>query len=71
MDARRATTFVFLIRLPRASTRKCVEKAADILQDLGSTNGTLYNGEALRRRSGACVRRCIQIGETEIVFDEG
>src|ERR1700720_1547517 len=42
-----------------------------ILQDLGSANGTLYNGatvdEPLKLNSGGR----IQIGETEIVFNDG
>jgi len=42
-----------------------------VLQDLGSANGTLYNGAAaegvIRLTSGGR----IQIGETEIIFDDG
>ncbi len=41
------------------------------LQDLGSANGTLYNGEALEGEVALASGGCIQIGETEIVFDEG
>ncbi|MGI8656749.1 MAG: SpoIIE family protein phosphatase [Pyrinomonadaceae bacterium] len=41
------------------------------LQDLGSANGTLYNGEALEGEVTLTSGGRIQIGETEIVFDEG
>ncbi len=41
------------------------------LQDLGSANGTLYNGEALEGEVALASGGRIQIGETEIVFDEG
>src|SRR5688500_2880701 len=42
-----------------------------VLQDLGSANGTLYNGATvdgvIHLRAGGR----IQIGETEIIFDDG
>lgn len=41
------------------------------LQDLGSANGTLYNGEAVQGTVTLTSGGRIQIGETEIVFDDG
>src|ERR671932_1680987 len=40
-----------------------------ILQDLGSANGTLYNGEAVQGAIPLTNGGRIQIGETEIMFD--
>jgi serine phosphatase RsbU (regulator of sigma subunit) len=42
-----------------------------ILQDLGSANGTLYNGEAVQGSVPLTNGGRIQIGETEIMFDDG
>ena len=42
-----------------------------ILQDLGSANGTLYNGETVESAVPLTSGGRIQIGETEIVFDDG
>jgi serine phosphatase RsbU (regulator of sigma subunit) len=41
------------------------------LQDLGSANGTLYNGGAVQGTIPLTAGGRIQIGETEIVFDDG
>jgi sigma-B regulation protein RsbU (phosphoserine phosphatase) len=41
------------------------------LQDLGSANGTLYNGEGVQGSIALTSGGRIQIGETEIVFDDG
>ena len=41
------------------------------LQDLGSANGTLYNGGAVDGTVPLTAGGRIQIGETEIVFDDG
>ena len=41
------------------------------LQDLGSANGTLYNGGAVEGTVPLTTGGRIQIGETEIVFDDG
>jgi sigma-B regulation protein RsbU (phosphoserine phosphatase) len=41
------------------------------LQDLGSANGTLYNGEGVEGSIALTSGGRIQIGETEIVFDDG
>jgi serine phosphatase RsbU (regulator of sigma subunit) len=41
------------------------------LQDLGSANGTLYNGGAVEGTVPLTSGGRIQIGETEIVFDDG
>jgi len=41
------------------------------LQDLGSANGTLYNGGAVEGTVPLTAGGRIQIGETEIVFDDG
>jgi len=41
------------------------------LQDLGSANGTLYNGGAVEGTVPLTPGGRIQIGETEIVFDDG
>jgi phosphoserine phosphatase RsbU/P len=41
------------------------------LQDLGSANGTLYNGSAVEGNVPLQSGGRIQIGETEIVFDDG
>jgi pSer/pThr/pTyr-binding forkhead associated (FHA) protein len=41
------------------------------LQDLGSANGTLYNGETVQGSIPLTGGGRIQIGETEIVFDDG
>lgn len=41
------------------------------LQDLGSANGTLYNGGAVEGTIPLTAGGRIQIGETEIVFDDG
>jgi sigma-B regulation protein RsbU (phosphoserine phosphatase) len=41
------------------------------LQDLGSANGTLYNGGAVEGNVPLTAGGRIQIGETEIVFDDG
>ena len=41
------------------------------LQDLGSANGTLYNGGAVEGTIPLTPGGRIQIGETEIVFDDG
>ncbi len=42
-----------------------------IIQDLGSANGTLYNGVALEEPAKLTSGGRIQIGETEIVFSDG
>lgn len=42
-----------------------------ILQDLGSANGTLYNGTTVQGAVPLTAGGRIQIGETEIVFDDG
>ena len=42
-----------------------------ILQDLGSANGTIYNGEGVQTAIPLTVGGRIQIGETEIVYDDG
>ena len=42
-----------------------------ILQDLGSANGTLYNGANVEGAVPLTSGGLIQIGETEIVFDDG
>ncbi len=42
-----------------------------LLQDLGSANGTLYNGGAVEGTVPLTPGGRIQIGETEIVFDDG
>lgn len=41
------------------------------LQDLGSANGTLYNGSTVEGTVPLIAGGRIQIGETEIVFDDG
>lgn len=41
------------------------------LQDLGSANGTLYNGQPVQGTVPLTAGGRIQIGETEIVFDDG
>lgn len=41
------------------------------LQDLGSANGTLYNGGSVEGTIALTPGGRIQIGETEIVFDDG
>src|SRR5947209_3929418 len=41
------------------------------LQDLGSANGTLYNGSTVEGTITLTAGGRIQIGETEIVFDDG
>lgn len=41
------------------------------LQDLGSANGTLYNGGSVEGTVPLTAGGRIQIGETEIVFDDG
>src|SRR2546425_13119699 len=41
------------------------------LQDLGSANGTLYNGATVEGNVSLTPGGRIQIGETEIVFDDG
>jgi phosphoserine phosphatase RsbU/P len=41
------------------------------LQDLGSANGTLYNGHTVQGSVALTAGGRIQIGETEIVFDDG
>ncbi|HEX2269730.1 MAG TPA: SpoIIE family protein phosphatase [Pyrinomonadaceae bacterium] len=42
-----------------------------ILQDLGSANGTLYNGATVEGSVHLTAGGRIQIGETEIIFDDG
>ncbi|HKR10657.1 MAG TPA: SpoIIE family protein phosphatase [Pyrinomonadaceae bacterium] len=42
-----------------------------VLQDLGSANGTLYNGATVEGAIHLTSGGRIQIGETEIVFDDG
>lgn len=42
-----------------------------VLQDLGSANGTLYNGASVDGAVHLTSGGRIQIGETEIVFDDG
>lgn len=42
-----------------------------VLQDLGSANGTLYNGATVEGAVHLASGGRIQIGETEIVFDDG
>jgi len=42
-----------------------------IIQDLGSANGTLYNGVTLGEPAKLTTGGRIQIGETEIVFNDG
>ncbi len=42
-----------------------------ILQDLGSANGTLYNGATVEGAIHLTSGGRIQIGETEIIFDDG
>ncbi|MFN2454085.1 MAG: SpoIIE family protein phosphatase [Pyrinomonadaceae bacterium] len=41
------------------------------LQDLGSANGTLYNGTSVEGEVALVSGGRIQIGETEIIFDDG
>src|SRR5438552_7778480 len=41
------------------------------LQDLGSANGTLYNGATVEGNVSLAPGGRIQIGETEIIFDDG
>src|SRR5262245_35050333 len=41
------------------------------LQDLGSANGTLYNGVTVEGTVPLTAGGRIQIGETEIIFDDG
>src|SRR5712691_1655890 len=41
------------------------------LQDLGSANGTLYNGSSVQGNIILTVGGRIQIGETELIFDDG
>src|SRR4029453_16937575 len=42
-----------------------------VLQDLGSANGTLYNGATVEGAIHLSAGGRIQIGETEIIFDDG
>jgi serine phosphatase RsbU (regulator of sigma subunit) len=42
-----------------------------VLQDLGSANGTLYNGAAVQGVIPLTAGGRIQIGETEIIYDDG
>lgn len=42
-----------------------------LLQDLGSANGTLYNGATVEGPVHLTAGGRIQIGETEIIFDDG
>src|SRR5712671_2452190 len=42
-----------------------------LLQDLGSANGTLYNGSNVDAVIPLTAGGRIQIGETEIIFDDG
>ena len=42
-----------------------------VLQDLGSANGTLYNGATVQGVLPLTAGGRIQIGETEIIFDDG
>src|SRR5258705_1943728 len=42
-----------------------------LLQDLGSANGTLYNGSTVEGVIPLTAGGRIQIGETEIIFDDG
>ncbi len=42
-----------------------------VLQDLGSANGTLYNGATVEGAIHLTAGGRIQIGETEIIFDDG
>ena len=42
-----------------------------LLQDLGSANGTLYNGATVEGAVHLTAGGRIQIGETEIIFDDG
>ena len=42
-----------------------------ILQDLGSANGTLYNGATVEGAIHLTTGGRIQIGETEIIYDDG
>jgi sigma-B regulation protein RsbU (phosphoserine phosphatase) len=41
------------------------------LQDLGSANGTLYNGSTVQGNITLIAGGRIQIGETELIFDDG
>src|SRR5437867_3534459 len=41
------------------------------LQDLGSANGTLYNGVAVQGAVPLTAGGRVQIGETELIFDDG
>src|SRR4051812_25172589 len=41
------------------------------LQDLGSANGTLYNGSTVQGNINLSPGGRIQIGETELIFDDG
>ena len=41
------------------------------LQDLGSANGTLYNGVSVHGTVPLTPGGRIQIGETELIFDDG
>ena len=41
------------------------------LQDLGSANGTLYNGSTVQGNITLSAGGRIQIGETELIFDDG
>ena len=42
-----------------------------VLQDLGSANGTLYNGATVEGPVHLTAGGRVQIGETEIIFDDG
>jgi len=42
-----------------------------VLQDLGSANGTLYNGSSVQGVIPLTAGGRIQIGETEIIYDDG
>ncbi len=47
------------------------ESGRYFLQDLGSANGTLYNGASVEGNVALTCGGRIQIGETEIIFDDG
>src|SRR5688500_3510867 len=47
------------------------ERDEYLLQDLGSANGTLYSGATVDGAGRLTAGGRIQIGETEIIFDDG
>src|ERR1043166_4243159 len=55
----------------RVHAEMCREGDEYLLQDLGSANGTLYNGATVEGAVHLNAGGRIQIGETEIIFDDG